>query len=184
MQPVMNEFEYLAVIVSIIFGISLTHILAGAIRSIYQAQFDETHLVLTAFFFLVLILNWWTGFQWRDQVIWSFDLFLIIILWSVTHYVAAITLYPPQTAGIEYPIEYRRNWFLWAFIGIAGADILQTAARGDLLSPRIYLPYVLHYIVIVLFAIFVNKPGAHRWIAWYLLIVTAIWSFAVRRFLV
>lgn len=180
----MNEFEYLAVIVSIIFGISVTHILAGAIRTIYRGRVDETHLVLTAFFFLVLILNWWTGYQWHSQVLWSFDLFLIIIIWSVTHYIAAITLYPPQTAGNEYPIEYRRNWFLWAFIGIAVADIVQTAARGDVFTPWFYLPYVLHYIVLALLAIFINKPGAHRWIAWYLLIVTAIWSFAVRRFLI
>jgi hypothetical protein len=34
----MSEFEYLAVFVSIIFGISVTHILAGAIRSIYRAE--------------------------------------------------------------------------------------------------------------------------------------------------
>ena len=47
----MSEFEYLAVIVSVIFGISVTHILAGVIRSIYRGQIDETHFVLTAFSF-------------------------------------------------------------------------------------------------------------------------------------
>ena len=61
---------------------------------------------------------------------------------------------------------------------------MQTVARGDVFTPWFYLPYVLHYIALALLAIFINKPGAHRWIAWYLLIVTAIWSFAVRRFLI
>ena len=65
----MSEFEYLAVIISIIFGISVTHILAGVIRSIYRGQIDETHFVLTAFFFLVMILNWWTGYSWQSQTI-------------------------------------------------------------------------------------------------------------------
>jgi hypothetical protein len=179
----MSVFEYLAVFVSIIFGISVTHILAGFIRSIYRGQVDETHVVLTAFFFLVLILNWWTGYSWEDQEVWSLDLFLVIIIWSVTHYVAAITLYPPLSAGIEQPFEYRRNWFLWAFIAVALTDILQTASRGDAFAPWYYLPFVLHYAAVALLAIFINKSIFHRLIAWYLFISTATWAFAVRRFL-
>ncbi len=180
----MNEFEYLAVFVSIIFGISLTHILAGAIRSVYRGEFDEIHLVLTAFLFFVMVLNWWTGFSWQSQEVWSFDLFLVIILWAVSHYLAAITLYPPQAAGIDRQFEYRRNWFLWAFIGVASTDILQTAARGDAFSPWFYLPFVLHYIALALLAVFVNRPSLHRWIAWYFLVSIAVWSFVVRRFLI
>lgn len=63
----MNEFEYLAVFISIIFGISLTHVLAGAIRSIYRRKTDQGHFVWTLYVFLLMILNWWTGFSWRDQ---------------------------------------------------------------------------------------------------------------------
>ena len=127
----MSKFEYLAVIISIIFGISLTHILAGTIRSAYRREADQTHFVLTAFLFLVLILNWWTGYSWADQDVWSFELFLVIIIWAISHYVAAITLYPPQSAGSEAPFEFRRSWFLWAFAGTCLADILQTAARAE-----------------------------------------------------
>ena len=78
----MSEFEYLAVFVSIVFGISVTHILAGVIRSIYRRQINETHFVLTAFFFLVLILDWWTGFSWEKQEVWSVDLFIVIVMWA------------------------------------------------------------------------------------------------------
>ena len=179
----MSEFEYLAVFISIIFGISVTHILAGTIRSFYRGERDETHFVLTGFFFLVLILNWWTGMAWRDQAVWSLDLFMVIIVWSVTHYIAAITLYPPMSAGVEQPFEYRRNWFLWAFVAVASTDVLQTWARGDLFNPPIYLPFVLHYIVVSLVAIVINKSAFHRWMAWYLLVSTATWSFVVRRFI-
>lgn len=179
----MSEFEYLAVFVSIIFGISVTHILRGVIRSIYRGQIDQTHFVLTAFFFLVLILNWWVGFSWADQEIWSFDLFIVIVVWSVSHYLAAITLYPPLTAGIEHPFEFRRNWFLWAFVGLTIADIVQAAARGDVFTPWFYLPFVLHYTALSLLAIFVNKPSLHRGIAWYFLLSMVIWAFLVRRFL-
>jgi hypothetical protein len=179
----MNEFEYLAVFVSIIFGISVTHILSGAIRSIYRGQINETHYVLTAFFFFILILNWWTGFAWRNQDAWSFDLFLVIVIWAVSHYLAAITLYPPQSTGTEQPFEYRRTWFLWAFVGVILTDILATATLGNLLAPWFYLPFVLHYGVVALLAIVVNKPALHRWTSWYFLVSIMSWSFIVRRFL-
>ena len=73
--------------------------------------------------------------------------------------------------------------FLLMVIGILLTDILQTVARGHVFTPWFYLPFVLHYVAVGLLAIFVKKPGIHRWIAWYLFLSIAIWSFAVRRFL-
>jgi hypothetical protein len=179
----MSEFEYLAVFMSIIFGISTTHVMAGVIRSIYRGEVNHTHFVLTAFFFVVLILDWWTGFYWAEQENWSFFHFSVIVVWSMAHYVGAITLYPPLSAGVEHPFEYRHNWFLIAFIGIAAMDIAQTWVRGDLFSPRTYLPFVGHYIVVALLALYVNKPLFHRVMAWYLLVTTISWSFIERLFL-
>ena len=126
----MSEFEYLAVFISIIFGISVTHILAGVVRSIYRGENDQTHNVLAAFFFLVLILNWWVGFSWADHEVWSFDKFLIIVIWAVMHYIAAITLYPPLSAGVEHPFEFRRNWFLWVF---SAAAVMDECRQGTVL---------------------------------------------------
>lgn len=179
----MSEFEYLAVFVSIIFGISVTHILRGTIRSIYRGEIDHTHFVLTAFLFFVLILNWWVGFSWVKQEVWSFDLFIVIVIWSVSHYLAAITLYPPLSAGIEHPFEFRRNWFLWAFFGLGLADIIQAIARGAVFTPRAYLPFVLHYMILSMLAIYIKRPWFYRVIAWYFLMSMLIWSFVVRRFL-
>lgn len=180
----MSEFEYLAVFVSIIFGISVTHILAGAIHSIYRGEFDSTRLILTAFLFVVMVLNWWTGFAWSEQKVWSFDLFIVIIIWSVSHYAAAITLYPPRSAENRSPYEYRRTWFFWAFSGVVVTDIIQTLAAGDIFSPWYYLPFVLHYLALSQIAIFANKDVLHRWIARYLLISIVVWSLVVRRFLI
>ena len=179
----MSEFEYLAVFVSMIFGISVTHILAGVIRTVYRGETSQTHFVFTAFFFFVAVLNWWTAYSWHDVEVWSLDSFLIIIIWSVSHYVAAITLYPPQSTSMEQPFESHRSWFLWAFIGVVIADILQTAARDDLFSPWYFLPFAGHYILLALVVIFVDKPKLDRWIAWYLLSSIITWSFVVRRFL-
>ncbi|MGD9258757.1 MAG: hypothetical protein PVG29_13140, partial [Gammaproteobacteria bacterium] len=114
---------------------------------------------------------------------WSFDLFIVIVIWSVSHYLAAITLYPPLSAGIEHPFEFRRNWFLWAFFGLGLADIIQAIARGAVFTPRTYLPFVLHYMILSMLAIYIKRPWFYRVIAWYFLMSMLIWSFVVRRFL-
>ena len=181
----MSEFEYLAVFLSIIFGLSLTHILAGVIRSLYRGLFDDIHLVLTAYFFIVLLINWWTAYSWQGQEVWTFDLFLIVILWSVSHYIGAITLYPPRVVGNNHQFEFRRNWFLWAgVVGTSVMDVFQTAMRGEVFSPWYYLPFVSHYIALALLAIFVDSTRLLRWVAWYLFVSLTVWSLIVRRFLI
>jgi len=87
----MSEFEYLAVFISIIFGLGLTRILTGLIRSLYSGDFDQTRFVFAAYLFYGMLINWWTGFSWQSQQSWTFELYLVIILWSVAHYLAAIT---------------------------------------------------------------------------------------------
>ncbi len=179
----MSEFEYLAVFVAIIFGVSVTHILRGVIRSIYRGDRDEVHFVLTAFLFFVLILNWWTWFGAHDQETWSFDLFFAVVIWSITHYVCAITLYPPLSVGVERPFEFRRNWFYVSFIAVSIMDMLQTGLRGDLFDPWYYLVYVGHFVVVLFVGILVPTRGFHRILAWFLLIGIILWSFIERRFL-
>lgn len=179
----MSQFEFLAVFISIVFGIAVTHIMAGVMRSFYRGERDTTQLVFSAFIFIVLVVNWWISFRWRDHEVWSLDVFMIIILWAMTHYVAAITLYPPLSAGVEQPFRYRRHWFLWAFIAVCVTDALQTWALGALFTPKSYLPFVGHYAVLGLLAVVIRKDFFYRWIGWYFLVSMISWAFIVRRFL-
>ena len=179
----MSEFEYLAVFISVIFGIGLTRVIAGLFRSVYAGDYDHTRIVLTVYVFYVMLINWWAAFSWQSEPIWSFDLFLVIIIWSVAHYLAAVALYPPRVEGASVQSGYRINWVLWALIGIVFADILQTAARGDVFTPWYYLPYALQYVALSLPMIFLKKEKLYRWLIWYFLGSIVIWSMLVRRFL-
>lgn len=178
----MTEFEYLSVLTSIIFGLGLTHILTGSIRAIYARKAGEIQLVYTAFVLLILVLNWWVAFSWRDHPNWSFDAFLLMVCWSIANFTLAITLYPPNTSGsVEF--DAHRDWFLWAFFLMGLLDIAQTAASGDLFHPWYYLPFVGHYIVLALLAIRFKQPRFQRAVAWWLLSSILIWALVVRRFL-
>ena len=120
-------------------------------------------------------------FKWDNHGEWSFGLFLILILWAMTHYVMAVTVYPPGTSDIGH--DRRSCWFLWAFVAAVLADIAVTWVRGDLFQPWFYLPFVLHYIVLSVTAITVNTPAVHRFISWWFLSITVVWALLIRRLL-
>ena len=178
----MTEFEFLSVLISIIFGLALTHILSGSIRAIYAGRTTENHLVYTGFVLVVMVLNWWVIFSWRDHQHWSFDVFLLLVFWAISHYVLAITLYPPGAATAA-DFEIHRRWFFCAFIAMALLDIGQTAMRGDLFRPWYYLLFVLHYAVLAILALKVSSKLFQRVLSWWFLLSILIWSLMVRRFL-
>jgi len=64
----MTEFEYLAVLVSLILGLGVTHLWAGVGQMIHRrgrTKLDPAHVLWTAATFWTLILNWWVFFQSR-----------------------------------------------------------------------------------------------------------------------
>ena len=82
----MNEFEFLAVFISIVVGLGVTHILLGLARIIHardQQPVSSLHMVWTINVLLILLLNWWVLFLWADFLAWSFDIYLLLIGWGI-----------------------------------------------------------------------------------------------------
>lgn len=144
----MSEFEFISILISIIIGLGITNLLSGAGRAFYRRQknpIDEVHMVLTVSTLLILVLNWWVSFSWRNETNWSYEEFLVLIVWTISLYMLTIFLYPPDLSEEE---AHRNVWtqnrvgYYSAFIGICVFDILQTGIRGDLLHPVWYLSFV------------------------------------------
>jgi hypothetical protein len=177
----MSEFEFLSVLVSIIFGFGLTHILRGSVSQIFRTKALDLRLAYAGFFVVVLVLNWWVFFSWRNNEVWSFEIFLVLVLWAISHYAVAITLYRPDDERSDSRFEM--HLFLLAFVVTGFFDILQTAMRGNLLEPWYYLPFVAHYIVLSGAGYFIKSPAFHRVLSTWFLVSILIWAFVVRRFL-
>ena len=185
----MTEFEYLAVLVSIILGLGITHILAGVGRTIHrraQFKFDALHSLWSANTFYVLVLNWWVFFQSRTFTNWTFDGFLIVVVWAVLFYLMTVVLYPPDLSEREsYGDVFERNrvWFLGLFVASSLGDIGLTALRGDLLDPPQYLPFVGHFVVLGIMGMSIKARRFQLFLAGYILIISLVWSLLVRRLL-
>ena len=185
----MSEFEYLAVLVSLVLGLGLTHLLLGVARMIHRRgefKSDPAHTLWTVAVFWVLILNWWVFFQNRDFEAWSFEVFLVVIVWAVLYFLLAVLLFPPDIGGGEdYSELFERNrkWFLSIFVASSLADMLLTASRGDLLDPPIYLPFALHLVLLGILGIVIQSRRFQVGLAAWVVGVSLTWSLVIRRFL-
>ncbi len=186
----MSSFEFIAALMSIIIGLGVTNLLAGAGRTFYrrrQNPIDEVHIVFTAATLLLLVLQWWVTFKWNTQVNWSFDEFLVLIVWTISLYMLTVFLYPPDLSQEEEGSDrFHRNrtGYYSSFIVMCLLDITQTAIRGELFQPIWYLPYVSQYALLAGVGLIARRRGYNRFFAWYLLITLLIWSLVVRRYLV
>jgi hypothetical protein len=185
----LGEFEFVSVLISMIVGLAIAQLLSGfgqAVHERKQAPLDEVHMVWTAVVFLNLVLNWWVLFSWREHEVWSFLVFVSLIVWAVVLYLLVEFLYParkPATEAWTAVYASNRQWFLATFAAFGVADICLAALRGGLWDPPEYLPFVLHYMVLFLAGVFVGKPRYQRFLAWYILISLTLWAFVARRFL-
>ena len=112
-QNLMSSFEFIAALMSIIIGLGVTNLLAGAGRAFYRRKenpLDEVHIVLTLATLLLLVLQWWVTFKWNTEVTWSFDMFLVLIVWTITLYMLTVFLYPPDLSEAEeHQRRFQRN---------------------------------------------------------------------------
>jgi hypothetical protein len=190
MQNQMSSFEFISILISIIIGLGVTNLLAGAGRAFFRRKenpVDEIHIVLTAATLLILVLNWWVTFSWNNEGHWSFDKFLVLIGWTISLYMLTIFLYPPDLSEEEeHRDRFQRNrtGYYTTFLVVCVLDVTQTAIRGDIFHPIWYLPFVGHYAVFASIALLFRRRGYDRFFAWYLLITALAWSLIVRRYLV
>ena len=175
----MTQFEFISVFISIIFGLGLAHVLTGAIQQLYRGGIGHMHLAYSIMTLVVLILNWWILFLWRDHQVWTFETFFVLILWAMAFFSLAVAAYPPGPQGAD-DFEVHRPTWLWIFIAAVLLDILQTAIRGQLFEPWYYLVLQSHYLVLSALAIIIKTRWLQLAIAIYMPGSLLLWSFVAR----
>ena len=73
--------------------------------------------------------------------------------------------------------ETHRRVVLFALAIVGSLDMLQTALHGALFTPVIYVPVVLHFVVLALVATAIRNKLAQKVIATYFPVATFSWGF-------
>lgn len=132
----MEAFAYLSVLTSIVLGLGMTRLLLGCGRLLqvrHQTHPYWVHLLWALNLFLYLVMNWWILFRWRNQLEWTFFIFLFVLLSPTVGFLLAILLFPdPIEDGIDLKRHFyaNRRWFFTLAALLAPIDALDTLLKG------------------------------------------------------
>jgi len=136
----MSAFEYLAVLISIVIGLAITHILGGIARIISHPSRYRVywlHLLWTAYVFLYLVYFWWFSF-WMNRVeVWTPLLFSFLILYAVISYVICAVLIPadfPEDGDFRQYFFSRRRWFFGLLLAQVFIDAVDSSIKEHEIS--------------------------------------------------
>ena len=122
----MSQFEYIAVLVSVVTGLGIVHLLTGIARFVTtrdQWKPYWLHLLWTWNVFHFLVFFWWFLWRWTVVSDWQLAVYLFILIYGMGLYLLCPILYPPVGDGEvdfkEIFYENRKSFFaLWAVLMI------------------------------------------------------------------
>ena len=188
----MDPFSYLSVLISIILALGMTRVLAG-VGEMLQARSRRhiywVHVVWIVNLFLYLVIAWWIFYRWRNQQLWTFSLFVFVLISPTILYLASLLLFPREgavDASLNYKTHFYANHraFFIIFALFGPVDIADTLLKGIphfLEQGPQYIFSTLLYIVGLTTAAITRNERYHQFYGIFFLVQTAIASFALFR---
>ena len=153
----MDDFDYLLVLLSIVYGIALTQLLAGLgklVRARAHARIYWPSLVWAVTLLAVIVQGWWWTFSLRTVALWHFGSFLIVLAQPALMSLLATLVLPDVDVddGIDLRTSFfdQRRWFfglsmLVPLTSIANAIVLlgRIPRAGDLLTLLVFFSVAL-----------------------------------------
>ena len=175
----MDKFEFIAVLVSIVFGVAITNLLTGMVRSYFKRELSSTRLGWSLAVGIVLLANWWGFFRWSDNPEWTFPQFLFLVFWSTTHFLLAVSIYPYDFLD-EYSEEMQRRFLLQVMLVMLAADVAENAVRGEVFSPWYYPVFMGGLAVLTVMPLAWQNPAVMRACGWAFFASVIAWMTIVR----
>jgi hypothetical protein len=170
----MNDaFNYVAVLVSLVVGLTATRVMSGLSEMIQAANRPRIYWVHVLWHITVLfnvMVGWWLLYRWRATADWTFFLFIWITVAPILQYLAAAILVPGEleTTGSpdwrDYYFKNRRGFF-FVFGLIAPLDIIDTLLKGwphFLAQGPFYLVFIAFWAIGCLIAALSSNEGYHK----------------------
>jgi len=144
-------FDYFGVLISIIFGLALTHMLRGVGRIIELRRETRpywVHLVWALNCVVFVLAIWWGMYWWKGLEEWTAEWFFFIAGYAVAIFMWAYVLFPGElSSGVQFEAYFydNRRWFFGIGLVVFLMDIPETMRKSWLHlrpMPPVY-PYVI-----------------------------------------
>jgi hypothetical protein len=97
-----SAFEYVTILISIILGLGITQILSSLAEILYdyrQVKFFWVHTIWVILILYIHIQEWFVLYELKDYSSWKLPVFLFVLLYPITLYLAAKMLFPVIDKG-------------------------------------------------------------------------------------
>jgi hypothetical protein len=116
----MSDFEYIAVLLSIILGLGITQLLSGIARLVRDGRALAPAWWIMVIVAVLLVMHfqvWWASFGWRHIETWTFFSYVSFMVLPMLLFLLAYLILPadPQLEGRELVREFiarRRSFYL------------------------------------------------------------------------
>jgi hypothetical protein len=130
-----DTFEYIAVLVSIIVGLSVTHVLQAIGRVISRPDAQRlfwVHSVWVLATLVYLVFFWWFELGFRATEQWSAPLYAFVVAYAIVLYLMSVVVVPiePEPDYREYFFSRRRWIYGFVFLTIP-LDLVDTLLKPE-----------------------------------------------------
>ncbi|MBN8483073.1 MAG: hypothetical protein J0L88_15915 [Xanthomonadales bacterium] len=153
-DAVIDAFNHLSVLLSIILGLAITQILLG-LRALIHAR-DRVHggaptLIWCIALLLMYAQGWWSLFGLRDHAEWTFAEFAVILAQVTLQYLLAAIVLPevPAHDAVDLRRHYaaQQRWFFGLAIAMTATSLLKDVVFEGRLPDGANLAFHLGFIV-------------------------------------
>lgn len=128
-------FDYLAVLISVVLGLAVTHVLTGISGAINRRERHRPDWIQMWWGINVLayvLAVWWGMYWWKQLNIWTVQEFAFLTGYAIVLFMMASLLFPWEggEGSAAQPALWRnRRWFFAMLIAADLIDIPETAAK-------------------------------------------------------
>jgi hypothetical protein len=169
-----NPFEYVTVLISIVLGLGITQILTGIADLVHQSKRVKVywpHLLWVIVILVLHVQDWWVTFDLRNFAPWRLPTFLFVMMYPVVLFILARLLFPfgIQEGVVDlkefYFENYRKIFVFGATLPIL-AILNDLFVRGTEVAPRLPLGPELTKLILPIFLISmcIRKKESPEWV--------------------
>jgi hypothetical protein len=130
-------FEHCRLIVGMVLSLALARLLNGIARFVQHPKKVQIYSVHLGWVFTILIFLvhfWWWEFKLVAITQWTFEAYLLVIVYAIIYFLLCALLFPDQMdeyTGFEDYFTSRRKWFFGIFALTFAIDVIDTMLKGE-----------------------------------------------------
>ena len=167
----MDQFNYLAVLISIVLGLGMTHILSSFGRWLENRGTFRAYGPAIAWAGIVLIVHvqtWWSMFGMRNHTHWTFLQFSLVLLQPIVLFLLSTLVLPGSSSpGTDLRENYFRQkpWFFGFLMALLTVSVLKDLLMAGELPEPMNLGFHAFLFLTSAGAIWTDRELYHRLLA-------------------